>query len=106
VTTELAFHTVERLLPTPEAHELVRLAADVADNLLDPIVDEHEKNETHPDGVFATLGETGLLTLPHPAEWGGGGQPYEVYLQVLEELAVRWTAVAVAVSGTSCLAIR
>jgi alkylation response protein AidB-like acyl-CoA dehydrogenase len=90
--------TVERLLPTPEARELVRLAADVADKVLDPIVDEHEKNESYPDGVFATLGGTGLLTLPHPQEWGGGGQPYEVYLQVLEELAARWTAVAVAVS--------
>jgi alkylation response protein AidB-like acyl-CoA dehydrogenase len=90
--------TVERLLPTPEARELVRLAADVADKVLDPIVDEHEKNETYPGGVFATLGETGLLTLPHPEEWGGGGQPYEVYLQVLEELAARWAAVAVAVS--------
>jgi alkylation response protein AidB-like acyl-CoA dehydrogenase len=90
--------TVERLLPTSEARELVQLAADVADKILDPIVDEHEKNETYPDGVFATLGETGLLTLPHPEEWGGGGQPYEVYLQVLEELAARWAAVAVAVS--------
>jgi hypothetical protein len=90
--------TVERLLPTPEAHELLQLAADVADKVLDPIVDEHEKNETYPEGVFATLGETGLLTLPHPEEWGGGGQPYEVYLQVLEELATRWAAVAVAVS--------
>jgi alkylation response protein AidB-like acyl-CoA dehydrogenase len=90
--------TVERLLPTPEARELVRLAGDVADKVLDPIVDEYEKNETYPEGVFATLGETGLLTLPHPEEWGGGGQPYEVYLQVLEELAARWAAVAVAVS--------
>jgi alkylation response protein AidB-like acyl-CoA dehydrogenase len=90
--------TVERLLPTPEARELVRLAGDVADKVLDPIVDEYEKNEAYPEGVFATLGETGLLTLPHPAEWGGGGQPYEVYLQVLEELAARWAAVAVAVS--------
>jgi alkylation response protein AidB-like acyl-CoA dehydrogenase len=90
--------TVERLLPTPEARELVRLAGDVADQVLDPLVDEYEKNEAYPEGVFATLGETGLLTLPHPEEWGGGGQPYEVYLQVLEELAARWAAVAVAVS--------
>ena len=90
--------TVDRLLPTPEAYELVQLAADVADKVLDPVVDEHEKNETYPTGVFATLGDTGLLTLPHPEEWGGGGQPYEVYLQVLEELAARWAAVAVAVS--------
>ncbi|MCV7205727.1 acyl-CoA dehydrogenase family protein [Mycolicibacterium peregrinum] len=90
--------TVERLFPTAEARELVQLAADVADKVLAPIVDEHEKAETYPEDVFGTLGELGLLTLPHPAEWGGGGQPYEVYLQVLEELAARWAAVAVAVS--------
>jgi alkylation response protein AidB-like acyl-CoA dehydrogenase len=38
--------TVERLLPTLEARELVRLAAEVADKVLDPIVDEHEKSGT------------------------------------------------------------
>ena len=50
------------------------------------------------------LGGAGLLGLPYPEEHGGGGQPYEVYLQVLEELAARWAAVAVAVSvhGLSC----
>ena len=90
--------TVQRLLPSAEARELVQLASDVADKTLEPIVDEHERSETYPDGLFATLGDVGLLTLPHPEEWGGGGQPYEVYLQVLEELDARWAAVAVAVS--------
>lgn len=89
---------VDRLLPSVEARDLIQLASDVADKVLDPIVDHHEREESYPDGVFATLGETGLLTLPYPESVGGGGQPYEVYLQVLEELAARWAAVAVAVS--------
>ncbi|WP_135451419.1 acyl-CoA dehydrogenase family protein [Mycobacterium sp. DL99] len=89
---------VDRLLPSDEARELIALTRDVADKVLDPIVDEHEKAETYPEGVFAQLGAAGLLSLPQPEQWGGGGQPYEVYLQVLEEIAARWAAVGVAVS--------
>lgn len=89
---------VDRLLPTDEARELIHLTREIADKALEPIVDHHERMETHPEGAFATLGAAGLLSLPYPEEWGGGNQPYEVYLQVLEEIAARWAAVAVAVS--------
>src|SRR5829696_3143022 len=88
----------DRLLPSDDAVELIALTRDICDKVLDPIVDVHEKDEKYPEGVFAQLGAVGLLSLPQPQEWGGGGVPYEVYLQVLEEIAARWAAVAVAVS--------
>jgi alkylation response protein AidB-like acyl-CoA dehydrogenase len=95
---------VDRLLPTQEAEDLLALTRDIADKELATRVEEHERHETYPEGLFATLGEVGLLGLPYPEEFGGGNQPYEVYLQVLEELAARWAAVAVATSvhGLAC----
>jgi len=89
---------VERMLPTPEARDLLELTRDLADKVLEPRVVDCEKSGTFPEGVFPALGAAGLLSLPYPEEFGGGAQPYEVYLQVLEELASRWAAVAVAVS--------
>jgi len=95
---------VDRMLPSGEAEDLLRLTVDIADRELAPRVQVHERTETYPEGLFALLGRAGLLGLPYPEEYGGGGQPYEVYLQVLEELAMRWAAVAVTVSvhGLSC----
>ncbi|GGM06528.1 MULTISPECIES: acyl-CoA dehydrogenase family protein [Micromonospora] len=90
--------TVDRILPTDEAHDLLDLATELADRELAPNAAGYEQRAEFPREVLRTLGRAGLLGLPYPEEHGGAAQPYEVYLQVLEILASRWLAVAEAVS--------
>ncbi len=96
-----------RLLPTDEARALIELVRDIAARELEPRVVEAEATETFPREVFRTLGRAGLLGLPYPEEYGGGGQPYEVYLQVVEEIATVWASVGVGVSvhALSCFGL-
>ncbi|HEY2947678.1 MAG TPA: acyl-CoA dehydrogenase family protein [Micromonosporaceae bacterium] len=90
--------TVDRILPTDEAYDLLELTRELADRELAPRVEEFEARGQFPREVVRTLARSGLFGLPYPAEYGGGEQPYEVYVQVLEVLAARWLAVAEAVS--------
>ncbi|MFC7550103.1 acyl-CoA dehydrogenase family protein [Plantactinospora sp. GCM10030261] len=90
--------TVDRILPTDEAYDLLALTTELADRELAPRAAQFEERGEFPREVLRTLGRSGLLGLPYPAEYGGAEQPYEVYLQVLEVLASRWLAVAEAVS--------
>jgi alkylation response protein AidB-like acyl-CoA dehydrogenase len=78
--------------------ELLDLTRELADKELRPQVDAAERESRFPRETFAVLGRAGLLGLPYPERWGGGGQPYEVYLQVVEELSRAWLAVGLGVS--------
>jgi hypothetical protein len=89
---------VERELPTEEARELLALVREIAAEELAPRAAEAEERGEFPREVFRTLGKAGLLSLPYPEEYGGGDQPYTVYLQVLEELAAAWGTVALGLS--------
>jgi alkylation response protein AidB-like acyl-CoA dehydrogenase len=97
----------DRTLPTAEAVDLIALTRELAEKELAPRVGEAEAEERFPREVFRTLGRAGLLSLPYPEEDGGCGQPYETYLQVLEEIAAVWASVAVGVSVhvLSCFAL-
>lgn len=96
-----------RLMPSEESSDLIALTRDIVAKELAPKVAQIEASGEFPREVFRTLGRAGLLSLPYPEEFGGGGQPYEVYLQVLEEIAAVSASVGVGVSvhALSCFGL-
>jgi alkylation response protein AidB-like acyl-CoA dehydrogenase len=88
----------ERLMPTEDGQDLIDLTREICADQLAPRASAAEAAGEFPRDAFALLGTSGLLSLPYAEELGGGGQPYEVYLQVVEEIASAWMSVAVGVS--------
>lgn len=88
----------DRLLPDDEAAAVVALARDFATAELAPRAAEAEAAGAFPRDVFRRLGSLGLLGMPYPEAVGGGGLPYEVYLQALEEIGGAWASVGVGLS--------
>ncbi|MFI7502345.1 acyl-CoA dehydrogenase family protein [Streptomyces sp. NPDC049687] len=78
---------VDRALPMEEARELLTLVRDIARREIAPTAAEEEDAGHFPRELFTLLSVSGLLGLPYDSAYGGGDQPYEVYFQVLEELA-------------------
>ncbi|MFD4870291.1 acyl-CoA dehydrogenase family protein [Streptomyces sp. NPDC058412] len=96
--TDRAPQPVDRQLPTEESRDLLALVREIAQREIRPRAAEEEDSGRFPREVFTLLSEAGLLGLPYPGEFGGGEQPYEVYLQVLEELAAARLTVGLGVS--------
>jgi alkylation response protein AidB-like acyl-CoA dehydrogenase len=89
---------VDRVLPSAEGAELVDLVREIATQELAPRAAAAEAAAEFPRDAFTLLGEAGVLGMPYPEELGGSGQPYEVYLQALEEIASAWMSVGVGVA--------
>ncbi|MCZ7461512.1 acyl-CoA dehydrogenase family protein [Streptomyces sp. WMMC940] len=89
---------VDRTLPTEEARDLITLVREIVQREIAPRAAEEEEAGRFPRELFSLLSESGLLGLPYDSEYGGGDQPYEVYLQVLEELAAARLTVGLGVS--------
>jgi len=93
---------VQRLMPDEIGDELITLVREIAEKELRPRVDRVEavaaKADAFPRDIFRTMGAAGLMSLPYAEEFGGADQPYEVYLQVLEELSSVWMAAGLGIS--------
>ncbi|MFC1416062.1 acyl-CoA dehydrogenase family protein [Streptacidiphilus cavernicola] len=93
-----AVKPLDRQLPSEEAADLLALTRELVAREILPQVAEDEADGVFPRETMRLLGRSGLLGLPYPEEYGGGEQPYEVYLQVLEELAAGRLTVGLGVS--------
>jgi len=90
--------TVDRECRDDTTAALFELTRELAAAEVAPRAVAGERESRFPRDVFRLLGSAGLLGLPYPDDLGGGGQPYETYLQVVEELATAWLAVGLGVS--------
>jgi alkylation response protein AidB-like acyl-CoA dehydrogenase len=90
--------TVEREARDEAARALFELTAELADKELRPAAPAAERDGKFPRDAFRLIGQAGLLGLPYAEALGGGGQPYETYLQVVEELAAAWLTIGLGVS--------
>jgi len=97
----------ERLMPDADSRDLIDLTREIVDQELRPAIASAEAAAEFPREIFRTLGRAGLMSLPYPEEYGGGGQPYEIYLQSLEEIASAAASVGVGVSvhALSCFGL-
>ena len=90
--------TVDRVLPTDEGAELIALVREIAQGELAPRAAEAEAQGRFSRDAFQLLGDAGVLGMSYPEEYGGLGQPYEVYLQALEEIAAAQLSIGLGVS--------
>ncbi len=90
--------SVERECRDDAARALFELTAEIAGHELRPAAAAAERDGRFPRAEFRLLGRAGLLGLPYPEEVGGAGQPYETYLQVVEELAAAWLTIGLGLS--------
>jgi alkylation response protein AidB-like acyl-CoA dehydrogenase len=89
---------VERESSDDETRALFDLVTEIAEQEIRPAAAAAERDGIFPRKAFSLLGASGLLGLPFSERLGGGGQSYETYLQVVEELAGAWLTVGLGVS--------
>ena len=68
---------------TDEQRAIQRLARDFAQNEVAPVAEELDREKRFPYEIVAKLGELGLMGVPYPEEYGGGGADTLSYALVI-----------------------
>jgi short-chain 2-methylacyl-CoA dehydrogenase len=85
-------------------HELIRRTVrDFADGEVAPFAEELDRTKSFPYEIVAQLGKLGLMGIPFPADYGGGGGDTLAYVLAIEELARVDSSVAITVCAHTSL---
>ena len=88
---------------TAEQRDIQRLAHDFATGEVAPVAEELDREKRFPYEIVQKLGELGLMGIPYPEEYGGGGADYLSYAVVVEELARVDSSVAITLAANTSL---
>src|SRR5438105_10635481 len=72
---------------TDEQRSIQRLVRDFADQEVRPVAEELDREKRFPYEIVEKLGDLGLMGIPFPEEYGGGGADTLSYALAVEELA-------------------
>lgn len=88
-----------------EEQELIRAnIREFTQKYLDPIAAQIDEESRYPAEVIAKLAELGMMGMPYPQEYGGGGTDFLTYTIVVEELSRSCAATGFTVSCHTALA--
>ncbi|MBV9213860.1 MAG: acyl-CoA dehydrogenase family protein, partial [Actinobacteria bacterium] len=89
--------------PTDEQREIQRLVREFALAEVRPVAEELDREKRFPYEIVERLGELGLMGIPYPEEYGGGGSDTLAYALAIEELARVDSSVAITVAAHTSL---
>jgi short-chain 2-methylacyl-CoA dehydrogenase len=88
---------------TDEQRSIRDLVRDFAQNEVKPVAEELDREKRFPYEIVAKLGELGLMGIPYPEEYGGGGADNLSYAIAVEELTRVDSSVAITLCAHTSL---
>jgi short-chain 2-methylacyl-CoA dehydrogenase len=88
---------------TDEQKNIQRLARDFAQQEVKPVAEELDRTKSFPYEIVGKLAELGLMGMPFPEEYGGGGADNLSYAIAIEELGRIDSSVAITVAAHTSL---
>jgi short-chain 2-methylacyl-CoA dehydrogenase len=88
---------------TDEQEAIRRLVREFAEGEVRPVAEELDREKRFPYEIVDQLGKLGLMGIPYPEEYGGGGADNLSYALAIEELARVDSSVAITVAAHTSL---